>query len=1026
MQNLAFIKGKLQRPRAWTECMPSNTYNVRRRTKRNLITVGLILLSAGSALANAHYVDLNSTNPTPPYTDWATAATNLQDAVDAAVTGDEIVVTNGTYAAGGRTTVGDTTPNRVVVDKPIIIRSVNGPQVTLIDGGQSNRCVYLASNASLSGLTLTNGLAWHGAGVWCGSATAVVSNCVVSGNAAPEGLIARTLDEPSGGGVYGGTIDHCILGDNRVLTYETEFGPIGGGGGACNAILNYCTLTSNLAGGGGGAAGCTLNNCTLVANSGERGAGGVSGCTLNNCILSSNSGGFGGGALGGTLNNCLVIGNSAAYGGGAWKSTLNNCTVADNSASIWGGGVTGGTLNNCIVYFNTAGGSESNFADVHRYPPPGVGTGDPDPVTLNYCCTTPLPASGVGNLTNAPLFVDTNGWANLRLQFNSTCVNAGNNAYVVGNTDLDGNPRVNRGVVDIGAYEFQAAVRYVNLSSANPTPPYTNWPTAATNIQDAVDVAAAGDEIVVTNGIYATGGRALTGDSTTNRAAVDKPLSIRSINGPHFTIIDGGWSSRCVYLTGGANLSGFTLTHGSAGFGGGAWCAFATAVVSNCRVVGNSASLPAGFFVVAGGGVYGGTVNDCVISNNFALGGEVGGLGQERYIGSTGGGAAEATLNNCTLTGNSASVGWGRTSIGVPYDGGGAYGCTLNNCTLVGNSAIRSGGGTSGCSLNNCTLSGNSANYGGGAHGGILITCMLLTNEASLGAGGGAFECVLCNCTLAGNRAIGDQYVSGFGGGASDCTLNNCTLTANVATGPVPAGHSYHGGSGASGSTLNNCILYLNGQSNDSGGTNLDNYDSSCVLSYCCAENLPTQGVGNIAVDPMFVDQSSWNLRLQPNSPCINAGNNTYAVGVTDLDGNPRIAGGTLDIGAYEFQAPASIISYAWLQQFGLPTDGSADHADPDHDGMDNWQEWRCGTDPANALSVLRLVAVMPTGTNVMVAWQSIAGVTYFLERSTSLAGLPSFTLLATNLLGQAGTTTYADTNAGGGGPWFYRVGVRK
>jgi hypothetical protein len=43
-------------------------------------------------------VDVNSTNATPPYTDWTTAATNIQDAVDAAVT-------NGTYATGGRNVV---------------------------------------------------------------------------------------------------------------------------------------------------------------------------------------------------------------------------------------------------------------------------------------------------------------------------------------------------------------------------------------------------------------------------------------------------------------------------------------------------------------------------------------------------------------------------------------------------------------------------------------------------------------------------------------------------------------------------------------------------------------------------------------------------------------------------------------------------------------------------------------------------------------------------------------------------------
>ncbi len=57
-----------------------------------LSNVGLAvcLFPAVRALAGLHYVDLNCTNATPPYTNWTTAATNIQDAVDAAVAGDEL------------------------------------------------------------------------------------------------------------------------------------------------------------------------------------------------------------------------------------------------------------------------------------------------------------------------------------------------------------------------------------------------------------------------------------------------------------------------------------------------------------------------------------------------------------------------------------------------------------------------------------------------------------------------------------------------------------------------------------------------------------------------------------------------------------------------------------------------------------------------------------------------------------------------------------------------------------------------
>jgi len=178
------------------------------------------------------------------------------------------------------------------------------------------------------------------------------------------------------------------------------------------------------------------------------------------------------------------------------------------------------------------------------------------------------------------------------------------------------------------------------------------------------------------------------------------------------------------------------------------------------------------------------------------------------------------------------------------------------------------------------------------------------------------------------------------------------------------------------------------------------------------------------------VDDAGNNLRLRSNSPCINAGRN--AIGVLNLGvaflkhplaartwtGNPRIVSGTVDIGAYEFQGPGSLISYAWLQQFGPPTDGSADAADPDADGHNTWQEWRCLTYPTNALSVLRLLSATHDGTNVTVSWESVAGVNYFLDCSTNLSATPRFTPLATNLLGQSGTTTYTDINALGSGPF--------
>jgi hypothetical protein len=168
------------------------------------------------------------------------------------------------------------------------------------------------------------------------------------------------------------------------------------------------------------------------------------------------------------------------------------------------------------------------------------------------------------------------------------------------------------------------------------------------------------------------------------------------------------------------------------------------------------------------------------------------------------------------------------------------------------------------------------------------------------------------------------------------------------------------------------------------------------------------------------------NLRLQSNSPCINAGNNVDVATATDLDGNPRIQGGTVDIGAYEYQTPASLLSYAWAQQYGLPTDGSADYVDTDGDRLNNWQEWWAGTVPNSAASVLKLLPPVPGAAGTQVRWQSVSGRKYFLERSTDLAAQPAFTAVQSNLAGVSGITSCLDTNAVGDGPIFYRIGLQQ
>src|ERR1039458_927850 len=72
------------------------------------------------------YVALGNTNPVAPYLSWATAATNIQDAVDAWVPGALVLVTNGTYATGGKLNANGNF-DIVVVDKPLTVHGAATP-----------------------------------------------------------------------------------------------------------------------------------------------------------------------------------------------------------------------------------------------------------------------------------------------------------------------------------------------------------------------------------------------------------------------------------------------------------------------------------------------------------------------------------------------------------------------------------------------------------------------------------------------------------------------------------------------------------------------------------------------------------------------------------------------------------------------------------------------------------------------------------------------------------------------------------
>ncbi len=226
----------------------------------------------------------------PPFSDWSTAATNIQDAVNAAMDGDTVIIGDGHYLL-------DAT---IVVTSNIVIQSLNGPEVTIIDGQGHVRCFMLGNSMCvIDGLTISNGylgtLFASGAGIYCSSLDPIITNCVITAN-------VNTSLNGNGAGVYLGTLYNCVVSHNA----------------APQKVI------------GGGCAGSTAYNCVIFDNAAFQG----------------------GGIAKGNAYNCSIYENAALQGGGIAEGQAYNCTITRNAVGDSGGGMYKGVAVNSIIWGN--------------------------------------------------------------------------------------------------------------------------------------------------------------------------------------------------------------------------------------------------------------------------------------------------------------------------------------------------------------------------------------------------------------------------------------------------------------------------------------------------------------------------------------------------------------------------------------------------------------------------------------------------------------------------------------------------
>ncbi|MDP2897145.1 MAG: choice-of-anchor Q domain-containing protein [bacterium] len=325
------------------------------------------------------YVD-DSVSSSGVGSSWRTAFKTIQEGIDAASDGDEIIVAEGIYFenihfGGKNITLRSTDP----LDRSVVSR-------TVVDGNYLDAVVRFAGTESrecvLSGFSIRNG---KYCGIWGGGyptpALATIQNNMIRSN-------------------WWGGISWCngTIQNNVISGNDSEHG---GGIDSCDGVIQNNVICGNRAGladGGGGLRRChgIIRNNTICQNRSYWPASGIEQCN-------------------GTIENCIIWGNKIGY-------NLHPSQIASST-----------TPSHCLIEGWAEGGDNID--------------GDP-------CFAAPGRWDDNGTPDNWMDDVWVDG--DYHLRSNSPCIDAGKNASWMWNAvDLDGNPRIINGRVDMGSYEYK-------------------------------------------------------------------------------------------------------------------------------------------------------------------------------------------------------------------------------------------------------------------------------------------------------------------------------------------------------------------------------------------------------------------------------------------------------------------------------------------------------------------------------------------------------------------------------------------
>ncbi len=857
-------------------------------------------------VARTYYVATNGMDGANDGLSWATACASISNAVARATHGDTVIVSNGVYALTApvrldqRITVRSAHgPDVTVVDGQDSVRGFIVDYGATLEGftitrGLADVVPAVHASRSLGGgallvagtirdCILRDNQAQDGGGIYFMGSASLVSNCVIQGNAA-TGFGGGLANYHHGGGVA----SHCTI-----------VGNTGNAGGARlhqamlqNSVIASNACVANYAGGIRQVGGVT-RNCLVVNNTAAQATGGGlyvsdNGLVENVTVVGNHAGSTGTDALirssglrannsGDTslVRNVIVWGNTFMAGGQetrlaaasqiryscqtnyagsgniAADPLFANAAAHDYSLRPWSPCVNAGENRPWMD-------GAQDLAGNPRITPVGVAVVDmgaleyaagllavevavahatgPEPVEIIFDARASGNTNGIyyrWSFRDGGATLDLEG-AGLSLVTNAYPHGAYTAALVVSNaageTVAWSQPVISAPGADVA---------YVAAGGLNVWP-FETWENAAHTIAEAVAAAGTGATVLVADGVY----------TQAAHVAVTKGITVRSVNGPERTIVDGAGRTRGFLINhADAVLDGFTIRNGlgtaepdlgvERAVGGGVL--LTAGHVRHCHVIDNRAQDGGGIYLMGSASV----VSHCVVMGN-------------------------------QCTDNGFGGGLANGGVGVGHTGG-----WVTHCTVVSNTARAGGMWVRDALVENCRVGYNQdpANFAGGIRqeGGTNRNSLIFRNTAAQATAGGIYiseNGVLENATIVGN-------VSGSSG--PDAINRSSALRAS---------------NSGDASVIRNTIVWSNTVM--SGAQEVRLADSA-HLSFSCQPLIV--GNGNLTQDPVFQSPLADDFRLRPVSPCRNAGANQpwmSAALAEDLAGGPRLVGERVDIGAYE------------------------------------------------------------------------------------------------------------------------------